>query len=168
MTCECEREQDVLDAVAAGRWPDRCDNDLRAHVTSCAVCADLASVAAAVVDDRDVASSEARLPSAGLVWWRARLRAREDDAREAGRPVAFIQGVAASVAVWLIVSIVRAVPAGYLSEWRSWLIGSFPRFTLTMADVTRVTATVPVVVFVLVAVWLILAPVAIYFAAADE
>jgi hypothetical protein len=37
-----------------------------------------------------------------------------------------------------------------------------------MADVARVMAAVPLVLFILVAVWLVLAPVAIYFAAADE
>jgi len=37
-----------------------------------------------------------------------------------------------------------------------------------MHELARVTATVPLVVFVVVAVWLVLAPVAIYFAAADE
>jgi hypothetical protein len=164
----CEYEQDVLDAVGSGRWPGRCNEELRGHVSACAVCSDLAEVAAAVVDDRDAAWSEARVPSAGIVWWRAQLRAREEAARAAGRPVAFIQGVAASVALWLIVSLVRALPADYLAEWRTWVIGALPSFSVTMADVAHVTATVPLVVFILVAVWLVLAPVAIYFAAADE
>lgn len=119
-----------------------------------------------IADDREAVWSEARVPSAGAVWWRSQLRAREDAAREAGRPVAFIQGVAASVAVWLIVSLVRALPAGYLSEWRTWVSSSLP--ALTMADVARVTTAVPLIVFILVAVWLVLAPVAIYFAATDE
>ncbi|HTH03405.1 MAG TPA: hypothetical protein VL882_24185 [Vicinamibacterales bacterium] len=162
----CDREQDVLDAVAAGRWPERCGADLRGHVNACAVCADLADVAVAVVDDREQAWTEASIPSAGLVWWRAQLRAREDAARAAGRPVAFIQGVAASVAVWLIVSLLRALPSGYFSAWRAWVSSALP--AVTMHELARVTATVPLVVFVVVAVWLVLAPVAIYFAAADE
>jgi hypothetical protein len=37
-----------------------------------------------------------------------------------------------------------------------------------MADVAHVTATVPLVVFIVAVAWLVLAPVAIYFAAADE
>jgi hypothetical protein len=168
MLTECKREQDVLDAVATGRWPLRCDEELRAHVNACLICSDLAEVAAAIVDDRDAAWSQARVPSAGVVWWRAQLRAREDAARAAGRPVAFIQGVAASVALWLIVSLVRALPVGYFSEWRTWATSALPSWTFTMADVARVTATVPLVVFILVAMWLVLAPVAIYFAAADE
>jgi hypothetical protein len=168
MTYECDREHDVLDALAAGRWPEPCDDDLRAHVRGCTVCADLATVAAALLDDHDAARSDARVPAAGVVWWRAQLRAREDAAREAGRPVAFIQGVAASVAVWLIVSLVRALPLDYLSSWRTSISSVLPGVTATMADIARVTAAVPLVVFALVAVWVVLAPVAIYFAAGDE
>jgi hypothetical protein len=168
MMPQCEREQDVLDVVSSGGWPGRCDEELRVHVNACVVCSDLADVAAAVIDDRDAAWSQARVPSAGIVWWRAQLRAREDAARAAGRPVAFIQGVAASVALWLIVSLVRALPTGYVSNWQTWISSALPSFTFTLADVARVTAAVPLVVFILVAVWLVLAPVAIYFAAADE
>ncbi len=168
MTCECEREQDVLDAILTGRWPARCDEELRAHLNACALCSDLAAAAVAIVDQRDGAWSQAHVPTAGVVWWRAQLRSREDAARAAGRPVAFIQGVAASVALWLIVSLVRALPVGYLSEWRTWTTSALPSWTFTIADLARVTATVPLVIFILVAVWLVLAPVAIYFAAADK
>ena len=166
MTCECDREQDVLDALTAGRWPARCDEDLRAHVSACAVCRDLADVAAALAEDRDAASCDAQVPSAGVVWWRAQLRAREDAARAAGRPVAFVQGVAASVAAWLAVALFRAIPAGFAAEWRAWLANVLPGFT--MADVSRVTAAGPLVVFVIVGAWLLLAPIAIYFAFGDE
>lgn len=164
----CEREQDVLDAVSSGRWPARCDEELRVHVDACVLCSDLAKVAAAVIGDRDAAGSQARIPSAGIVWWRVQLRAREEAARAAGRPLAFIQGVAASVALWLIVSLVRALPVEYVSGWRTWVSSALPSVTFTMADLARITATVPLVVFILVGVWLVLAPVAIYFAAADE
>jgi hypothetical protein len=168
MTCECDREQDVLDALAAGRWPARCDEDLRAHVDTCAICRDLADVAAAFADDRDDAWRDVRVPSAGIVWWRAQLRAREDAARAAGRPVAFIQGVAASVAVWLATALLRAIPAQSVSEWRAWLAGLLPGVTFTITDVSRLAAAVPLVMFVIVGAWLLLAPIAIYFAAADE
>ena len=168
MMHECDREEDVLDALAARRWPERATDDLRAHVTACAVCTDLAEVAKAALDDRQQLWSEARVPPAGVIWWRAQLRAREDAARAAGRPVAFVQGVAASVSLWLIVALFRALPDGYVSEWRASLMGSFPALTFTMADVARIAEAVPVVLVVLLVAWLVLAPVAIYFAAADE
>ena len=168
MICECEREDDVLNAISAGRWPERCDEDLRTHVSACVVCADLADVATALTDDRDAACHEARVPPAGVVWWRAQLRAREEAARAAGRPVAFIQGVAASVAVWLMVALFRAVPLPYLAERRTWASSLLPSFPASMADVARVSAAIPLVVFLVVGAWLLLTPLAIYFAVADE
>ena len=168
MTCECSREEDVLDALSARRWPDRCDADLRAHVASCDICADLVDVAAALLDDHEVAWRDARVPPSGVVWWRAQLRAREDAARAAARPLAFIQGVAASVAVWLVVALVRAVPPAYLSTWRAWVTELVPDITVRMPDMARVTGAIPLSILVLLAAWLVLAPVAIYFAVVDE
>lgn len=168
MTCECDREEDVLDALASGRWPSRCDDDIRAHVSSCGVCADLVEVAAAVVEDRDVLWREARVPPPGVVWWRAQLRAREEAARAAVRPVAFIQGNAASVAVWLAVSLVRAIPPDYLADWRTWVAGIVPSVKFTMTDVSSMIALVPLAILVIIGASLLLAPLAIYLAVADE
>lgn len=168
MTLECVREEDVLDALASNRWPSRCDDDLRTHVEHCHVCADLAEVAHSLSDDGDAAWQEARVPSAGIVWWRAQLRAREDAARAAGRPVAFIQGVAASVAVWLAVSLYRALPAGYGGGWRTWMNGVLPSAKIAIADVTTVASTVPLVLVIVIGASLVLAPLAIYFALVDE
>jgi hypothetical protein len=171
MTAECSCEEDVLDAITSRRWPDRCSRELRAHVTSCGVCTDLVLVATALLEDRELAWSEARIPPSGVVWWRAQLRAREDAARAAARPLAFIQGVAASVALWLGVTIVRAVPAADLSAWRSWIGTWIPTVSFTTPDVARlvqVADIVPISILCLLAAWLVLAPVAIYFAVVDE
>lgn len=165
MTLQCVREEDVLDALASNRWPSRCDEELWRHIQHCRVCADLAEVAQSLSDDRDVAWREARVPPAGVVWWRAQLRAREDAARAAGRPVAFVQGVAASVAVWLAVSLYRTLPGGYGVEWRTWITVVLPS---ALADVTRLASTVPLATAVIVGASLLLAPVAIYFALVDE
>jgi hypothetical protein len=159
MTCECVREQDVLDALTAGRWPARCDDDLRAHVSDCAICRDLADVAGALMAEQDAAWHDARVPSAGVMWWRAQLRAREDAARAAGRPVAFIQGVAASVAVWLVLALFRAIPAESVAEWRASAAALLPHVPFTMSEVSRVTAIFPLVVFLVVGGWLLLAPI---------
>lgn len=171
MTAECSCEEDVLDAIAARRWPGRCDAELRAHVTSCGLCTDLVEVATALLEDRELAWSDARIPPSGVVWWRAQLRAREDAARAAARPLAFIQGVAASVALWLVVTIVRAVPAADVSAWRAWIATSIPSISFTADDAARllqVTGIVPISILCLLAAWLVLAPVAIYFASVDE
>jgi hypothetical protein len=171
MTVECRREEEVLDALAARRWPERSDADLRAHVASCPVCADLVVVATAFLDDHEQAWRESRVPPSGVVWWRAQLRAREDAARTAARPLAFIQGVAASVALWLVVTLVRSVPAADLAAWRAWAGGFVPSVTVSMPDVVsivRATGIAPIGILCLLAAWLMLAPIAIYFAAVDD
>ena len=168
MNAECGREEELLDALSARRWPGRCDDDLRGHVASCADCAALVDVVSALLDDHEAAWRDARVPPSGVVWWRAQLRAREDAARSAARPLAFIQGVAASVALWLVVALVRAIPPAYFYASRAWLADLLPRLSFGMPDVARVTAAVPVGVLIVLAAWLVLTPLAIYFAVSDE
>jgi hypothetical protein len=94
MSCPCER--DVLDLVAIGQWPARADETLRAHVALCETCAEVASVAAVVRDwanqtDATDAAHPATMPDASVVWYRAQVRAREDAARRATRPLLVAQ-----------------------------------------------------------------------------
>jgi hypothetical protein len=100
---ECRRECEVVEAVGCGRWPEHCAGDLRDHVESCAVCSQVLEVALALHDDREAAYQHADVPSAGLVWWRAELRARQEALRAASRPITFVQalGVAAAVGMGL-------------------------------------------------------------------
>ena len=98
---ECPRESDVLDALAAARWPHRVDRELADHVASCATCQDVITVATAIQADHDAAWAEANVPSSGQMWWRAEMRARQDAVREASRPVTVAQGVAALAALTL-------------------------------------------------------------------
>lgn len=44
---ECEFEADVLAAALQSRWPERVDTELRAHVSTCDICSDVATVAVA-------------------------------------------------------------------------------------------------------------------------
>lgn len=168
MKIESCREQDVLDALAARRWPQRCDEELRAHVTACRICTDLVEVAMALLEDHEAAHQEIRLPPSGVVWWRAQLRAREEAARAAARPIAFIQGVAASVALWLVVVLARAIPGSWVIAAKEWAAGLVPHVTFTVPQLAQAAAAVPVGILLLAGAWLLLAPVAIYFAVSDE
>ncbi len=173
MKFECPHEQDVLDALAAQRWPARCDEELRAHVAACSLCADLIEVSSALLDEQESAWRDARVPPSSVVWWRAQIRAREEAARSAARPVAFMQGVAASLGLWIGILVLRAVPWPAMPNWRGWLAGLVPSVSVTVPDLSSFAAAVPggwllfAIVLVLGA-WLLLAPVAIYFAANDE
>ena len=101
----CPREAEILRAIEARHWPDRCDDELRAHAGSCADCADLVHVATALTDDREDAVHAAHVPPSGAVWWRAQMRARQEAARAARRVISIVQTAAvlvALVAVYLI------------------------------------------------------------------
>jgi hypothetical protein len=106
---ECVREQEVLDAITAGRWPDRLGEELAAHVASCSICADLGIVAQAFSADYQDALSHVRLPSAGLVWWRAELRARQDAVRTVNRPISWAQYIAAGCGIVAVLIFLRLV-----------------------------------------------------------
>jgi hypothetical protein len=97
MANECLREPDVIDAVVSARWPDRVDAELAAHVQTCEVCRDLATVVQAMRRDHDDVWKEANVPSSGQVWWRAELRARHEAIRAASQPITVAQSVAATL-----------------------------------------------------------------------
>src|SRR5947209_20452750 len=84
---ECGREFEVLECAATGAPGE----ELRAHIAACEPCRDLFDVARSVVDDRAVLMRDAHLPSAGLVWWRANMRAQREAAQAAGRSGQVIQ-----------------------------------------------------------------------------
>jgi hypothetical protein len=163
----------VLDALAAQRWPARCDEELRAHVNACTLCADLIEVSSALLEEQESAWRDARVPPSAVVWWRAQIRAREEAARSAVRPVAFMQGVAASLVLWVVVAVLRAVPWPEMAGWGAWLRGFVPPVGVPVPDLSTLAAEIGggwllLGLFVVVGAWLVLAPVAIYFAASDE
>jgi predicted anti-sigma-YlaC factor YlaD len=104
---DCTREQDVVDAVQTGRWPDLCDRDLRAHLASCPVCRDVAAVAAALHEEHESGWREARVPPAGRVWWRAEMRARQEAAKKAAQPIAVAHALAAACTAGLVLTVVQ-------------------------------------------------------------
>jgi hypothetical protein len=160
---ECACEQDVLDAVASRRWPD----DLRGHVAECAICADVAAVAAALQDDHADAWTAARVPPSGAVWWRLELRARTEAARTAARPITVIQTIAAACA-----AIVLIVFAGLMSPWLRQRLALSPDFgswlSLPTVDVAAVIAQGWLPVALAVGISLALVPVAVYFVVSEE
>jgi hypothetical protein len=103
---ECRHEADVVAAVTAGRWPEAVDASLRDHVTTCRVCADVRDVAAAMAAVERETLADTRLPAAGQVWWRAQVRARQDAARAAARPVLVAQALGAACALGLLAALI--------------------------------------------------------------
>ena len=145
---QCEREADVLDALASARWPERVGAELSAHVAACEVCRDVIAVAAAMREDHDTAWQEASVPSSGQMWWRAEMRARQDAIRDASRPVTVAQGVAALIALAVVVA----------AGWFAWptiegMLATPPSFLLPLA--------------IGLLALLVVTPVALYFVLSD-
>jgi len=99
---ECEFEAEVLGTVLQSRWPDRVDAQLRAHVASCPICSEVASVAGAFDGSLEALRASAQVPDASRVWWQAQLRARREAVAAAGRPITAVQLVAFACAVGLL------------------------------------------------------------------
>ena len=106
----CHHEAAVVRVVSRGAWPDRAPAELRAHVTSCAVCRDTVAIASLLcAADAADAGDDAPLPTAGQMWWRLAVRARLDRERAAARPVVWLQGVAAACGLGLVATAIGAV-----------------------------------------------------------
>lgn len=149
---ECVREADVLDEIGAGRWPEAAPAALREHVAACPVCADLALVASGLQAEGAVARADIAsipLPSAGQVWWRAELRARQEKAELAQRPIAAVQIVAAVVVLLALGSGAWAFAPG---AW-AWFsgTGSTTAAATDWAAGMRVLVGIGVLFFVLLA-----------------
>ena len=166
---ECAHEDDVLAAVNTGRWPERAEQELRAHVAGCAICQDVVSVAAAFLDSDAEDARSPRLPESSYVWLRAQVRAREEATRLAARPIT----VAQAVAFASIVGVLGAV-AGATSSWLQagahWLSATALRFDprgwTVPASLTAVAADHQLLIAA-VGTCLLLLPIGIYFAIRD-
>jgi hypothetical protein len=98
---DCEKELLVLEAVRTGEWND----ELRRHAASCAVCSDAALASSFLLAMREEDRTEARVPHAGRVWWKAQLQARRAAAERAARPITLAQSAAFACAALTFVGI---------------------------------------------------------------
>ena len=100
--CErrCEREAELLDALGRGFV----GAELDAHTAACNACGELRVVAGALLDDRSTAVTEAPVPAAGTMWWRLRLRRRQELEAQARRTLLIGQAATVLVALALVVA----------------------------------------------------------------
>jgi hypothetical protein len=169
VTNNCAREADVVDALMAGRWPETCDAELRSHVSTCAFCTDLVTVALPLLEDHHASVQSAQVPSGAIVWWRAQLRARREAADAANRPITVAQCVAlvAGVAVLFVIA-GAALPmfTGWLPDWNSTIEQlKAAKASLSVGSLTTRTG---VMMMAVVAFWAIATPIALYFARTDD
>jgi hypothetical protein len=165
----CPRETDLWNAIAAGEWPGAAEPELRTHVAQCALCRDVELVASSLFMEGSAVSGEAPPPSSAIVWWRAQMRARQEAARTADRPISIVHALAIACAAGLALGLIGTVAAwvrgsaGWLSDW-----------TISKADVTALVSAIDltsrwvIVPALLVALTLVIMPIAVYVIVSDE
>lgn len=166
---ECAHEFDVLDAVMSGRWPARVDADLRSHAATCAICADVVTVADAFDAEPAALPDDRHLPESGVIWWKAQLRARADARRAAGRPITVAQAVAFASCLG-----VAGALFGATSAWLQAWIGQVKMFVATIALPSLPSISLPaslvttiaehgVLAATIIAAFLLLAPLSVFW-----
>ena len=167
MKLECSREQDVMAAITAMRWPGRCDDELRRHVAGCEVCADLVEVLAPIAGECDAAWDAARVPPAAVVWWRAQFRARDEALRAATRPLTAIY----ALALVFFGALVGGTAVAMLPRLRAWgsaaVTNIRPPATADFANLVAPLAANTVALLALGS-WLLLAPVIVWLAVRND
>ena len=137
----CPWEDELLDALGRGFV----GAELNDHVKTCPSCTELHTVAGALLDERVQAVAEATVPSAGTMWWRLQVRARHDAAAAARRSLLVGQAATLVIALTLM----------------GWVFGGD-----IAVGVREVIAAVRVStpLLLVLATWLVLAPIAGYVA----
>lgn len=97
----CEREGELLSALGRGFVSP----DLEAHTAGCPACGELRLVAGALLDERVQAMTEAPVPAAGTMWWRMRVRQRQEAAATARRSLLVGQAATLGIALALVISL---------------------------------------------------------------
>ena len=166
---ECHREQEIVDVIASGRWPHAADPSLTAHAAGCDICRDVVTVAIALRDDEFCARHEARVPSAGLVWWRATIRARAEATRVAERPMTVAQGVAGAAAVGLACGLAGVAWQSVQRFQRvGEIVANLDASTLQFASSSAVMLQRALPLVLGLGACLLIAPLAIYFVLSDD
>jgi hypothetical protein len=114
----------------------------------------------------DAWDEAAEVPDANVVWLRAQLRARAEAASLAARPIAVVQALGVACAIGAAAGVIGTM-AWWLRSWVAWL--SSAAAVIASADSSLEVATLASRgILLALAVWLVIAPVAVYLAATEE
>jgi hypothetical protein len=166
---DCPREQEVVNAVLCGRWPDGCDESLLAHAAHCATCREVAQVSVLLHEDVDQARIDVIVPAAGQVWWRAAVRARLESTQAAARPMSWMHAITGAILLGAFLAVITAIwprIPGLVRVLRSVPIDLFPSADVASAIAGGLAQSL--VIGLVAAAILVVAPLAIYFALSDD
>ena len=128
-----------------------------------------AIVSEAIAAEAALARSEAAPPSSAIVWWRAQMRARQEAARTAERPITIVHGVAIASGAGLALSFIGTAVAGVRGS-SGWLVDIYHSLATAAAplaslDLSSRWVMVPMTAMLISA---LIATVAAYVIFADE
>ena len=128
--------------------------DCQCDKADCPQCGPLVQLAQQIREEFEHTTRAARVPTPEIVWWRAQMRAREEAARKAARPILFTQAIAIAALIGLLVSV-----AGRLT---------LPAISFA-AEMPSLSAGLPLLYIVVAATFcLLITPLAVYLALARE
>ena len=122
--------------------------DCQCDKPECPECGPLLALAEQIRREFEHTQEHARVPTPEIVWWRAQMRAREEAARTAARPIVFTQALAVAALIGLLVSVVGRL--------------TLPAMTWSKLSLQTDLPLVPIAIAAVC--WLVVAPAALYFA----
>lgn len=84
---KCEKESLIIKVARRGL----CDKELEQHAANCPVCSEVAFAARVLNEMRAEDEAQARIPDAGLMWWKAQLLAKREAGEKATQPINFAE-----------------------------------------------------------------------------
>lgn len=122
--------------------------DCQCDKPECPTCGPLVALAEQIRREFEHTQTHARVPTPEIVWWRAQMRAREEAARTAARPIVFTQALAVAALIGLLVSVLGRLTLPVMTWSGFQLQTGLPLMPIAIA----------------MACGLIVAPAALYFA----
>jgi hypothetical protein len=119
----------------------------------CPECGPLVLLAQQIRQEFEHTTRTARVPTPEIIWWRSQMRARQEAARKAARPILFTQALAIAALIGLLGSLAGRLTLPALS------LGVLPALSIGMPFVYLVIAA---------ASCLLLAPLLVYLALARD
>ena len=96
-----------------------------------------AIVAEAIAAEAAMAREEAAPPSSAIVWWRAQMRARQEAAQLADRPITVVHALAIACGAGLLLSVVGYVAAGVRGS-AGWLSSVYASIAAAAAPLAAI------------------------------
>jgi hypothetical protein len=111
---QCKEELRLIKSVRTGFW----DANLEQHVSTCAVCSEVAAMARLLNELRAIDEAECTIPDSALMWWKAQLLAKREAGEQATQPISFVERFAYVLGAVCVIGVC-------VLQWhalREWLI----------------------------------------------